>query len=158
VTIVHLFVLDRRQVGDRFEWTGVKEWGKHNAKPSVVDSQLSMAKTESYPSGARDCISRRYFGSMYGQHFSYHKGVDDARKAGVGVSDYTLAHPWKFYADLFAAYFAKTPRAGNVPAWAEGYFAQVESSYVRPMMQAKDGKETSAEGGALAKQSDGKKE
>jgi len=132
----------------------LKQWGKHNADSKALAGMLTESKAEDYPSGNRTCISKHYFGCHYGEYYSYRQKAEEARTTGHGTSGYTLAHPAEFYADLFASYFAKKPRAGNVPGWAEGYFAQVEQQFVRPMFQDATGNKTSAEGGSLPTQAD----
>lgn len=108
----------------------LKKAGKHTASSSTVKTMMTRAAAQDFPTSEPRYVRDHYFLKKYGEHFSYHHSGGKEVWKNKKLRDYTLCSPYEYYADMFAAYFeTDTKREKNVPAWAAGYFKQLESSY-----------------------------
>ena len=117
----------------------LKNASKHSASGAAISRMLKLSRVQKYPANTPAFTGERYFGAHYGEYFSWHKDIDNARGPGHGRSAYTLAAPYETYADLYAAYFStKTNRANNVPNWAADHFSKVASYGSRETQSSED--------------------
>lgn len=127
-----------KEVEDAYNTQGIakalevlKTAGKHSADPATIKKILDDGQGGgTHPTSEPGYVRDHYFLKKYGEHYSYHKDGGSEVWSNSHLRAYTLCSPYEYFADMFAAYFeTKTNRDANVPAWAAGYFKQLESMY-----------------------------